>query len=115
MNRYERSYHKEEEFLDEFYNWASSAAVALNGEWKPNYSCDDNERRQRDDFMKRGELAWLVFVLANVACDETDEMYAQIVLESSTRAVKVKVWERDGKTVTQVVDRVKQVVSDKTF
>lgn len=108
MNRYSRSYHKEEEFLDEFYNWASSAAVALNGEWKPNYSCDDNERRQRDSFLKRGELAWLVFVLATVAYDETDEMYAQIVLESSTRDVNVKVWERDGKTVTQVlVDRAK--------
>ena len=108
MNRYSRSYHKEEEFLDEFYNWAASAAVALNGEWEPNYSCDDNERRQREYFRKRGELAWLVFSLATVSYDEADEMYAQIVLESSTRVVNLEVRERDGETVTQVlVDRAK--------
>jgi len=88
----------------------------LNGEWKPNYSCDDNVRRQRDYFLKRSELTWLVFILANVSYDETNEMNVQIVLESSTRIVNVKVGERDGKTVTQVlVDRAKQVGSDETF
>lgn len=91
MNRYERSYYKEEEFLNEFYNWASSAAVALNGKWEPNYSCDDNERRQRDYFRKSGELAWLVFSSAHVSYDETNEMYVQIVLKSSKRDVNVKV------------------------
>ena len=108
MNRYNRSYYREEEFLDEFYNWAASAALALNGEWKPNDSCDDSARKQRDYFLKRSELIWLVFFSAHVSYDETDKMFVQIVLESSTRVVNVKVWERDGKTVTQVlIDRAK--------
>lgn len=60
------------------------------------YSCDDNTRRQRDYFLKREEFFSLVFILASVSHDATDGMHVQIILESSTRVVNVKVSDRDG-------------------
>jgi len=103
-----RNYLKEEEFLDEFYNWASTAALAVEGAWHPNYSCDDNARRQRDYFLKSGELSSLAFMSAAVQDDGKTGVHAQILLESSARIVNVKVEERDGKPFAQVlIDRKK--------
>lgn len=104
MHRY---YRKEEEFLDEFYNWAAAAASITNGEWRPNDTCDDNARKQNEYFMKTGQMSWLVFTGASIS-DGPEGVHAQIVLESSTRIVTIKVGERDGRSEAKIlIDRVK--------
>lgn len=103
-----RNYLKEEEFLDEFYNWASTAALALDGAWRPNYSCDDNARKQRDYFLKSGDLFGLSFMSASVQGDATTGVNVQILLESSKRIVNVKVENREGVPVAQIlIDRMR--------
>src|SRR3569623_737746 len=98
-----RNYLKEEEFLDEFYIWAAVALQVLDGRWRPNYSCDDNARKQRDYFLKSGELLALAFMSAAVIGDAKSGVHAQILLESSERVVNVKVEERDGKPFAQIL------------
>lgn len=56
-----RSYSKEEEFLDDFYEFAAAAAEALHNDWYPNISCDDSVRHNRDHFLSTGELNDLTF------------------------------------------------------
>jgi hypothetical protein len=98
-----RFYIKEEEFVDEFYNWASAASVVLNEQWRPNGGCDDAQRKQQEYFMKSGEMSWLVFRSASIHDNPGEEVHAQIVLESSTRIVNVKVLRRDGKSVAEIL------------
>ena len=98
-----RNYLKEEEFLDEFYNWASIAANELKGAWNPNYSCDDRARRNRDYFMKSGHLSQLVFQFAALTREPDGEVHVQILLESAVRIINVKVGEREGTTYVKVL------------
>ena len=86
-----RNYLREEEFLDEYGNWALAVASLVDGEWSPNYSCDDNTRQQRDYFVKTAQLASLQFNSAAVLRDLEGKTFAQVVLESSFRVLTVKV------------------------
>lgn len=107
MERMHRNYLKEEEFLEHFDSSAREASKLLNGDWKPNYDCNDNERRQRDYFRKSGELTWLVFSSGSVFHDENGHFSSvQIVLESLKRQVNVRVSMVEGKLVAEkIVDR----------
>lgn len=96
-------YAREEEFLDEFYNWAATAASALDGAWKPNYGCDDNARKQRDYFLSTRELSMLAFMSASIHEQSDGEPYAVILLESATRIVNVKVQRQAGVSVAEVI------------
>ncbi len=103
-----RNYFKEEVFLDEFYNWASAASNILNGEWKPNWNCNDSQRQQNDYFMKSGQMTWLVFTSASVQNDPGQEVHAQIILESSKRIVNIKVATQDNKSIAEIqIDKAK--------
>ena len=86
-----RNYLKEEEFLDEYGEVASVAARTLNGEWQPDYQCDDAARKNRDYFKSTGELVQLAFRSAAVFHSANQFSSVQIVLESSSRVVNVRV------------------------
>jgi hypothetical protein len=104
MHRY---YQKEEEFLDEYGDVASVASKLLGDEWSPNYDCDDRDRHNRDYFMSSGEQKSLVFQSGAVFHTGKFFSSAQVVLQSSTRVVTVRVSEGDGGELTaeKIVDR----------
>jgi hypothetical protein len=98
---------KEEEFLDEFYGEAQSAAGLLAGDWTPNDAADDSTRRNQEYFRRRGELAELSFECAAVYKD-ADQRFSsvQIVLVSSARQVTVRVRRTEaGLRADIIVDR----------
>ena len=107
MHRY---FLKEEEFVDEFTDWAFAASGAVEGEWRPDTNCDDGTRAQRDYFLRSGELSRLAFMSAAVRVDREVGYSAQIILESAARLATAKVWRgEDGKTETAIlVDRSKK-------
>lgn len=103
-----RNYLKEEEFVDEFYDWAAAAASAVNDQWRPNESCNDAARKRADYFMKSGEMTWLTFSSASIHRPPNGDTYAQIVLESSRRIVTVWVSSPNREPITKIlVDRLK--------
>jgi hypothetical protein len=112
MKRY---YKKEDEFLNKYQDIAYKAAKYLDGEWKPNFYCDDTVRRTRSYFLKMGELHSLVppdsliFVGAAVYHDQNMFSSARIFLESSNRTVTVRVVKtKDGFVAEKLVDKDKQ-------
>ena len=87
-----RHYTAEEEFLRDFDRVASAAAHVLNGEWRPDYECNDRKRQQREYFISSGELSWLVFNGAAVYQNESGVFSsAQISLRTAKRYVTVRV------------------------
>ena len=103
-----RNYLKEEEFVGRFSSWSSAVSRAVNEAWRPNPDCDDAERKQHEYFKKSGQMTWLVFSSASVHNSPNEETHAQVLLESSTRIVNVRVTTRDGKSHTEVLlDRAK--------
>jgi hypothetical protein len=104
---FDRNYLKEEEFLDGFGGCASAAAALLNGEWRPNYRCDDQTRRNQNYFKSSGELSRLVFESAASFHNVDGFSSVQIVLCSSTRKVTVRVRRTDSDLIAEkIVDRV---------
>jgi hypothetical protein len=87
----ERHYVNEEEFLEGFGGPAAAAAKILNGDWQPNYDCDDRVRRNQSYFRSSGELRQLIFESADVYHDSDGFSSVQIVLCSSKRTVTVRV------------------------
>mgnify|MGYP003339248504 CR=1 FL=1 len=103
-----RNYLKEEDFVEEFYDWAAIAAEAVSNQWRPNENCNDASRKQTSYFMKSGEMTWLTFSSASVHRPPMGDAYAQIILESSNRIVNVWVSSPQGKAVAKIqVDRKK--------
>lgn len=102
-----RHYLKEEEFLDEFYNAASVAAKLLDGEWQPNYACNDAVRKNGEYFLSTGELQQLAFDSASVCHDANGFSSVQILLRSSKRVVNVRVRKVNGDLVAEkIVDKL---------
>ena len=103
-----RNYLKEEEFLDEFYDWDAAAAAAVNNQWRPNTDCDDAARKQSQYFLKSGEMTWLSFASASVHRPPDEDPYAQILLESSSRVVTIWISSPNRKIITKTqVDKSK--------
>jgi hypothetical protein len=103
-----RNYLKEEQFLDEFYNWAAAAASAVGNEWRPNADCDDEARKQSAYFLKTGDMTWLTFSSASVHRPPNGDAYAQIVLESSNRIITIWVSSPERMPIAKIlVDRSK--------
>lgn len=101
-----RYYTKEEEFLREFGSLAEVAANHLNDAWRPNYSCDDAARRNRDYFLSSGELSWLVFDGAAVYHDVNGFSSAQIIIRTVARIVTIRVKRgHHGLVAETIVDR----------
>jgi hypothetical protein len=84
-------YVKEEEFLDHFESAAIVAARSIQGEWTPNYRCDDAVRRQRDEQLSAGTLRELVF--SGAAVNQIDAHFSsiQIALRSAARMLNIRV------------------------
>jgi len=103
-----KMYLKEEEFLDDFSNFAIEAAKILKNEWQPNYNCNDKTRQNRDYFLSTGELASLTFNSAAVYHDKKGFSSVQIVLESSNRIVTVRVKRNGSKLIAKIIaDKLK--------
>ncbi len=92
-----RTYLKEEEFLEDFGDCARAAAEKLDGKWVPNPHCDDSTRRNRDHFLKNGELRDLVFDSATVYDDPSGFTSCQILLRSAGGTLNVRVRQDQGK------------------
>jgi hypothetical protein len=90
-----RSYFKEEEFCDEYYECAHAAGQLLGDDWQPNTHCSDKARHNRDYFLKSGELANLTFNSADINHVENGFSSAHIFLGSSHRSVTIRV-EKSG-------------------
>lgn len=103
-----RHYLKEEQFLDEFYDWAAAAAAAVGNEWRPTSDCNDAARKQTAYFLKSGQMTWLTFSSASVHHPPNEDAYAQIVLESSNRIVTIWVSSPDRNPIAKIqVDQSK--------
>ena len=101
-----RHHSKEEEFLDEFYGAAVVASKLLESAWSPDPHCDDASRKNRDYFLKSGELHQLTFSSGTVYHDGNGFSSVQIVLESCDRIVTVRVSLIDGELVGEkIVDK----------
>jgi hypothetical protein len=101
-----RVYLKEEEFLEEFSDVAMVAAAELNGEWCPDKNCGDATRKNQEHLRSTGELGHLVFNSAAIYYDRNVFASVEILLNSSTRVVKVRVKKVGGKLVAEkIVDR----------
>ena len=100
-------YLKEEEFVEDYYAFAASAASAVKNSWHPNPACNDEMRRNQKYFMESGELEQLDFNCASLI-EKEGSLRIQIVLESSHRIVNVKV-SKNSKIVDAeiIVDRAK--------
>lgn len=109
MKRY---YNKEEEFLDEFPSIANEAAKLLEGEWQPDYDCDDALRRTRGYSLSMGQMHLLIFDGAAIYHDQNRFSSAQVVLKSSNRTVTVRVVKtNDGFASEKIVDKNTQNVT----
>ena len=104
MSEYlKRVYHKEEEFLDTFFETARSASLLLSGEWEPNYWCNDKTRHHTQSLLSTGGLRTLTFDSASIYQDKNGFSSAGIVLKSSTCIVTVRVKKTDGKFVAEKI------------
>jgi hypothetical protein len=104
--RLNKTYFKEEEFLNKFVNTAIVAVRILNGEWQPNYAADDSVRRNHEYFFSTGEIKDLVFESASVYHNNNGFSSVQIILKSSHRLVNVRVKVINGELVGEkIVDR----------
>jgi len=101
-----KTYLKEEEFLEDFYEFAAAAARALDYEWHPNTGCNDSVRRNRDYFLSTGELCELTFDSGIVYHTGNSFSSVVIILKSATRFVEIRVKRVAGKLVAEkIVDR----------
>jgi len=100
-------YAKEEEFLDQFENAAIVAALSIQGEWTPNYRCDDAVRRQRDAQLTAGTLRELVFTGAALYHVDARFSSIQIALRSAKRMLNIRVRHDAGHELVaeKIVDR----------
>lgn len=89
IERLNRHYLREEEFLDECYEFAGKAVHLLGGEWSPNEDCDDRVRRDQRYFLSTGSLSSLVFDSASIYSDADGLSLVKIILRSSHRVVIV--------------------------
>jgi hypothetical protein len=107
MSEYwKRYYAREEEFLDEFNMRVGAALKILGDDWRPDWQCDDGVRRNREYFLKSGELSQLVFDGASVYHDEDGFSSTQIVLKSSKRLVNVRVSRMGNEFIAEkIMDR----------
>jgi len=101
--RMKRHYQKEEEFIEEFPSVTEAVAKILEGEWRPDYDCDDETRRKRDYFLGSGELYSLVFDDAAVYEDQKGFSSAQVILKSSKRFVTVRVVKNNSDFEAEVI------------
>ena len=106
-----RHYIKEEEFLDDFPGAGSAVSQAVDGEYEPNYDCNDQTRDNIKYFMKSGELSSLTFDGASIYHEEGCFSSAQVVLKSSNRVVTVRI--RPSKEKKLVYST--EIIVDKTL
>ena len=110
MSEYlKRVYHKEEEFLDAFFETARSASLLLSGEWEPNYWCNDKTRHHTQSLLSTGGLRTLTFDSASIYQDKNGFSSAEIVLKSSTCIVTVRVKKTNGKFVAEKIAEQKKL------
>ena len=88
-----RHWQKEEDFLDGYSFPAWEASRLLKGEWEPISHCNDSVRHNQDRSMDQGHLNNLIFKSASVFHNDDTDLFSsvQILLESSTRIVNVRV------------------------
>ena len=98
-----RHFTREEEFLDGYESVAYKAAELLGDDWHPNPLCTDNDRQQRDYFLKIGELYSVTFDSAAAYHDENGFSSVQITLKSSKRVVTVRVRRVKGSLVAEKI------------
>jgi len=104
MSEYlKRVYHKEEEFLDAFFETARSASLLLSGEWEPNYWCNDKIRHHTQSLLSTGGLRILTFDSASVYQDKKGFSSAEIVLKSSVSIVTVRVKKTNGTLIAEKI------------
>ena len=96
-----RHFSDEEAFLREFHLEAYAAAELMGADWHPEPSCNENMRKQTNDFLTTGELISLVFDSAVVLHDNNGFSSATIFLKSPKRVVNVRVRRVDGKPVAE--------------
>jgi hypothetical protein len=100
-------YVKEEEFLDHFESAAIVAARCIQGEWTPNYRCDDAVRKQREAQLSAGTLRELVFTGAALYQVDAHFSSIQIALRSAARMLNIRVRRTDTEELVaeKIVDR----------
>lgn len=98
-----RNYLKEEDFVDEFSDWAAAVAIAVADQWRPNAACNDAARKRAMYFLNSGEMMWLTFSSASVHRPPGGDAFAQVILESSDRVVTVWVSSPNRKAVTKIL------------
>lgn len=104
-----RLYAREEQFLEEFSDCAVVASKILNGDWEPNFGCDDRTRNNQNYFLPLGQLRQLVFESAAVMYDGNSFSSVQVVLRSSKRIVTVRVVRVDTELIAEkIVDRLQE-------
>ncbi len=87
-------YDREEDFLCKFASAVTAAMQVLDGNWQPNWKCDDKVRAQRDRLVATRSLGRLVFDGADVTYSEDQVAAVQIALKSSSRRMMVHVTKR---------------------
>jgi hypothetical protein len=93
---YDRTYKKEEKFLDDYPNVSALAVKLLKGDWEPNYSANDSTRKNQEYFLPLGQIDVLVFDSAMVNQENNVFSSVQIILKSSYRQVNVRVKSVNG-------------------
>lgn len=86
-----RHYLKEEEFLDEFPGAGPAISQAVDGEYEPNYDCNNQTRANIKYFLESGELSSLAFDSASIYHEAGYFSSAQVVLKSAKRVVTVRI------------------------
>lgn len=106
-----RHYIKEEEFLGDFAGAGPAVSQAVDGDYEPNYDCNDQTRANIEYFLKSGELSSLAFDGASIYHEAGCFSSAQVVLKSSKRVVTVRI--RPSKEAK--LDYNTEIVVDKTL
>jgi hypothetical protein len=100
-----RNYQKEEEFLDDFGNAVTVAVKLLKGDWEPNYSANDNARKNQEYFLE--QIDSLFFDSALVSHENNMFSSVQIILKSSHRQINLRVKSVNSQLKGEIVyDRI---------
>jgi len=101
----ERRYDKEEEFLNDFGACVPAVLKLLGDEWRPDWQCNDDVRRERMQLLRTDQLPHLVFTEARIFHAGEGLSSIQIDLKSSIHHITV--WIKpvgDGWTAEKIAD-----------
>ena len=106
-----RHYIKEEEFIDDFPGVGPAVSKAVDGDYEPDYDCNDQTRANIKYFLNSGELSSLAFDSASIYHEAGCFSSAQVVLKSSKRVVTVRI--KPSKEAK--LDYSTEIIVDKTL